>query len=58
MHFKKTFQIAIIGALSLSLVSLTWASSDSRTFVLESTAKHLDASGTAVIDQAHVSIPT
>ncbi len=50
------FQTAIIGVLSIFIISVTWASADGRTRVLESTAKHPDASGTAFIGQEHVSI--
>ena len=56
MNSKRTFQIAIIGLLSILLFTISWAYSDGRTFVLESTDKHPDANGTAVIDQNHVSI--
>ncbi len=56
MNSKRTFQIAIIGILSIFLFSISWAYSGGRTFVLESTDKHPGANGTAVIDQNHVSI--
>ena len=56
MNSRRTFQLAIIGILSIFLISTSWASTGGRTVVLESTAKHPDASGTAVIDQDHVSI--
>jgi hypothetical protein len=56
MNSKRTFQIAIIGLLSIFLFTISWAYSGGRTIVLESTDKHPDANGTAVIDQNHVSI--
>lgn len=56
MNTKRTFQIAIIGILSIFFFSVSWAFSGGRTFVLESTDQHPDANGTAVIDQKHVSV--
>ncbi len=56
MHIKRTVQIAVVGILSILLVSTSWAAIGGRRFDLESTAKHPEASGTAVIDQDHVSI--
>jgi hypothetical protein len=56
MNSRRTFQLAIIGILSIFLISTSWASTGGRTVVLESTVKHPDASGTAVIDQDHVSL--
>ncbi len=56
MNSRRTFQLAIIGILSIFLIPISWASTDGRTVVLESTAKHPDASGTALIDQDHVSV--
>ena len=49
-------QIIIVGFISVFFISFSWGSSNTRTFVLESTPEHPDANGTAVIDTSHVSI--
>lgn len=56
MNSERTIKIAIIGILGIFFIASSWAAADGRTIVLESTAKHPDASGSAVIDQQHVSI--
>jgi hypothetical protein len=56
MNTIRRFQIALISLLSIFVFSLGWASSSGRTFVLDPTAKHLDASGTAVIADDHINI--
>lgn len=54
MNFKRT--VAIISIISIYFFSFAWASVDGRTFTLQSTPAHPDATGTAVIDGNHVSI--
>jgi hypothetical protein len=56
MNSKRIFQIALIGFISIIFLSFGWASTNGRTFVLESTPEHPDANGTAVIDGTHVSV--
>jgi len=45
----------MVALLSLSIFSLSWASS-SNTLVLEPTAKHPKANGTALIDESHINV--
>jgi len=56
MNSGKTIKIAIVGILGMFCMASALAAAGGRTIVLESTAKHPDASGSAVIDQHHVSI--
>lgn len=50
------FQIALIGLISIFVFSLSWASGGGRTYVLDPTAKHQQASGTAVIAGDHINL--
>jgi len=56
MNSNKIFTIAIIGLIGIFFFSLSLASNNGRTFVLEPTKQHPGAEGTAVIDESHVSI--
>ena len=56
MNSGRTFKKTIIMILGIFFIASAWAAAGSRTIVLEPTAKHPDASGSAVIDQQHVSI--
>lgn len=56
MKAKKRFQIALIAIASTFIFSLSWAAGSGRTFVLEPTAEHPQASGSVVIDHDHVNL--
>ena len=58
MQTKRRFQITLVSILSIFFFTLSWASSSGRTFVLEPTAKHPGANGTAVIDKSHINLQT
>jgi hypothetical protein len=55
MNPKRTFQVAIIGLISILIFSNAWASSGERTFILESIGDQ-NAGGTAIIDDNHLSV--
>jgi hypothetical protein len=50
------FQIALIILISISIYSLSWAMSNGHELVLDPTAKHPDANGTAVIADDHINL--
>jgi hypothetical protein len=52
----RIFQMAVIAMLGIFFFSTGWAAAGGRTIVLESTAKHPDANGTAFFDGDHVSV--
>jgi hypothetical protein len=54
MNIRKTFALGII--LSLFAVTLVWAGGKSRLITLEPTKAHPTASGSAFIDDQHVSV--
>ena len=56
MNNKRIRQLAMIGIISIFFISIAWASGDGRIIGLEPVGNHNIASGTAVIDQDHVSI--
>ena len=51
-----TYKIIFLTIISIFFISTSWASGPGRTIQLEAIAAHPDASGTAVIDQNHVSV--
>lgn len=55
MKSTRKFQMALIVIASMFVFSISWAAGG-RTFVLEPTAQHPQANGTAVIDTGHISI--
>ena len=56
MKPNKLYQIFIMSVLGVLFFSLGWASGNGPALVLQPTAKHPDANGTAVIDKDHISI--
>jgi len=56
MKAYKFILISIVSIISILLISNVWASGTGRTLVLESTAQHPEANGTAHIDGTHVNI--
>jgi hypothetical protein len=56
MKTKQGLKIALIAIASTFIFSLSWAAGSGRTFVLESTAEHPEASGSAVIDKNHINL--
>lgn len=48
--------ISILAVATILMFILSWAAGTPRTLDLESTDKHPGASGTAVIDEGHLSI--
>ena len=56
MNAKKMIKITIIGVVSIFFFTMTWAAGNARTLDLSPTKHHPDASGTAFIDNTHVSV--
>ena len=56
MHTRRSFHIVLITLITIFISSWGWASSTGRTFVLDPTPKHPDASGTAVIAEDYINI--
>lgn len=56
MKTKLLFHITLVSVLSIFVFSLGWASSNGRTLVLDPTAQHPDANGTAVIADDHINL--
>ena len=53
MKTTRRFRIASIILISICVFSLSWAMSSGRKLILDPTAKHPDANGTAVIADDH-----
>lgn len=56
MKTKYRFRIVLLAIVSTFLFSLSWASGTGHVFVLDSTPKHPQASGTAVITDDHINL--
>lgn len=56
MNKKRILFMAIAGVMGVFWFSLSGAGGHNRPLVLEATQEHPDAVGTAVIDNAHVSV--
>ena len=56
MQTTRRFQIALIILISICVFSLSLAMSSGRELVLDPTAKHPDANGTAVIAHDHINL--
>lgn len=56
MKTKNRFRIVLIALMITFLFSLSWASGTGHVFVLDSTPKHPQASGTAVIAEDHINL--
>ena len=56
MKTTRRFQIALIILMSIFVFSLSWAMSSGRELILDSTSKHPDANGTAVIADDHINL--
>jgi len=58
MNTKRTYQIITVALIGIFFFSIAGASGGRRTIGLEPTGSHIEANGTAVIDQNHVSVQT
>ena len=56
MNTKRTYQIITVALIGIFFFSIAGASGGRRTIGLEPTGSHIEANGTAVIDQNHVSV--
>jgi hypothetical protein len=56
MKTKRGFHSALIVIASIFFFSLSWAAGNGRTLVLEPTAEHPAANGSAVIDHRHINL--
>lgn len=56
MKTTRRFRIALIILMSICVFSLSWAMSSGRKLILDPTAKHPDANGTAVIADDHINL--
>lgn len=56
MKTNRIVQIILVGLLSIFFFSSGWASGGGRTIALEPTPEHPEATGTALIDNRHISL--
>lgn len=56
MNAENIIKIVLIGLIGICFISISWASGSGKTLNLEPTKHHPEASGTAFIDNTHVSV--